>query len=84
MNMKICEIISNAPKRTQLQPSILKQQARVNKVVAQIAASDQQQPPTEDEKVLAMWAIRDMKKRTDQNYAEQLKQQLAKAEAAIR
>ena len=78
--MKINEIIASTPKVVQLQPSLVKRQARVNKVVAQIAASEKQQPPTEDEKVLAMWALRDMKAKTDQQYAQQLRQQLAAAE----
>lgn len=52
--MKICEIIANAPKNNRLQPSVVKQQARVGKVVAQIAASDQKQPPTEMDKVMAI------------------------------
>ena len=82
--MKINEIIASTPKNNQLQPSVVKRQARVNKVVAQIAASEKQLPPTEDEKVLAMWALRDMKAKTDQQYAQQLRQQLAKAEKAVR
>ena len=81
--MKINEIICKAPQRNQLQPSVVTRQARVNKVVAQIAASDQQQPPTEDEKVRAMWAYRDMKKRNDKAYAKRLRQQLASAEKAL-
>ena len=40
--MNINEIITSAPKKNQLQPGVVKRQARVNKVVAQIAASDQQ------------------------------------------
>ena len=64
-------------------PSVVKQQGRVSQVVAQIAASDQQQPATEKEKVLAMWRYRDLKKQTDKNYAARLKQQLANAEAKL-
>ena len=79
--MKINEIITRASTNNKLQPTVVKRQARVNKVVAQIAASEKQLPPTEDEKVLAMWALRDMKAKTDQQYAQQLRQQLAKADA---
>lgn len=82
--MKINEIIGKAPQRSQLQPSVVKRQARRNKIVAQIAANDQQQPPTEEEKVRAMWAYRDLKMRNDKTYAQRLRQQLANAEAALR
>jgi len=56
---------------------------RVRQVVAQIAASDQQKPVTEKEKVLAMWRYRELKKQTDKNYAARLRQQLAKAEKKL-
>ena len=82
--MKINEIIASTPQAVQLQPSVVKRQARVNKVVKQIAASEKQLPPTEDEKIQAMWALRDMKKQTDQNYAQGLRQQLTKAERTLR
>ena len=82
--MKINEIITSAPQAVQVQPSVVKRQARVNKVVAQIAASEKQLPPTEDEKVRAMWALRDMKKVNDKRYAQNLRQQLAKAEACCK
>ena len=38
------------------------QQGRAWQAVAKIAVSDQQQPATEKEKVLAMWRYRDFKK----------------------
>ncbi len=82
--MKICEIIVSATKNNRLQPSVVKRQTRVNKVVAQIAASEKQLPPTEDEKIRAMWALRDMKKVNDKRYAQNLRQQLAKAEACCK
>ena len=84
MKMKINEIIARTPQAVQLQPSVVKRQARVNKVVAQIEASEKQLPPTEDEKVLAMWALRDMKTQTDKQYAQNLRQQLAKADACCK
>ena len=82
--MKINEIVANAPQNNRLQPSVVKQQARVGKVVGQIAASDQQQAPTELDKVLAIRSYANMKKRADRTYAERLRQQLATAEAAAR
>ena len=82
--MKINEIVANAPQNNRLQPSVVKQQARVGKVVGQIAASDQQQAPTEMDKVLAMRSYANIKKRADRTYAERLRQQLATAEAAAR
>jgi uncharacterized protein YoxC len=75
--MKINEIITNI---NQVQPSLVKQQASVNKVVNQIAASDEKQQPTEIDKVIAMRAYSDMKKRTNKHYAERLRKQLAQAE----
>jgi hypothetical protein len=83
--MKIREIVEAAPQRpVAVPPSIVKQQGRVGQVVAKIAASDQQQPATEKEKVLAMWRYRDLKKQTDKNYAARLRQQLANAEGKLR
>lgn len=82
--MKVREIIEAAPQRpVAVPPSIVKQQGRVGQVVAQIAASDQQQPATEKEKVLAMWRYRDLKKQTDKNYAARLRQQLANIEGRL-
>jgi hypothetical protein len=82
--MKICEIIGSTARSNQPQPTAIQQQQRVGKVVAQIAASDQQQQPTEMDKVLAMRSYAAMKKRNDRLYAQRLKQQLAKAEKAVR
>jgi hypothetical protein len=82
-NMKICEIIANVPQNNRLQPSMVKQQARVGKVVAQIAASDQKQQPTEMDKVMAMRSYATMKKQNDKLYAQRLRQQLASAEKAV-
>jgi hypothetical protein len=60
------------------------QQGRVGQVVAKIAASDQQKPATEMEKVLAMRRYSDLKKRTDKNYAARLRQQLATVDAHLK
>ena len=82
--------LSNLPAAKQqsrqlsVQPAMMKQQARVGKVVAQIAASDQQRAPTELDKVLAMRSYSNMKKRADRTYAERLRQQLTAADKAVR
>lgn len=82
--MKIKEIISNTKQVLNVQPSVVKQQNQVGKVVAQIAASDAQQKPTEMDKVMAMRKYSDFKKRNDELYAERLRQQLATAELKVR
>jgi hypothetical protein len=82
--MKINEIITTTKQVLNVQPSLVKQQNRVGKVVAQIAASDAQQEPTEIDKVLAMWTYRNIKHRNDKNYAARLRQQLMKAKAIAR
>jgi len=82
--MKVREIIEAAPQRpVAVPPSLVKQQGRVGQVVAQIAASDQQKPATEMEKVLAMRRYSDLKKRTDMNYVARLRAQLANAETKL-
>lgn len=79
--MKINEVIvCEARKPVAPVPSVLKRQQRVGKVMQQIAASDQQQQPTEIDKVLAMRRYADWQKQTDQKYRQRLKQQLAAAE----
>jgi hypothetical protein len=81
--MKVKEIIEARQQQpVAVTPTIVKQQGRVGQVVAKIAASNQQQPATEMEKVLAMRKYADLKKRTDRRYAEQLRLQLANADAA--
>ncbi len=82
--MKIREIIEAMQQPVAVPPTIVKQQGRVGQVVAKIAASDQQHPATEMEKVLAMRRYSDLKKQTDKNYAVRLRQQLANAEAGLR
>jgi hypothetical protein len=82
--MKIREITEAAPQRpVAVPPTVIKQQGRVGQVVAKIAASDQQKPATEMEKVLAMRRYSDMKKQTDKNYVARLRQQLANAETKL-
>lgn len=77
-------MITNTKQVLNVQPSLVKQQNRVGKVVTQIAASDAAQEPTEMDIVLAMRAYSDMKKRNDKLYAQRLQQQLAQAKAAAR
>ena len=83
--MKINEIItSNQGQSAVAQPAAVKQQARVAKVVANIAASDTKQAPSEMDKVLAMRAYADMKDRADKDYKQRLKQQLSNAKRIVR
>jgi hypothetical protein len=82
--MKVREIIEAMQQPVAVPPSIVKQQGRVSQVVAKIAASDQRQPATEMEKVLAMRRYSDLKKRTDKNYAARLRQQLANAQTRLK
>jgi hypothetical protein len=81
--MKIAEVINGAAEQGIVQPSVLAQQARVGKVVKQIAASDAAKPASEMDKVLAMRQMATMKKQTDKGYAQRLRQQLASAEAQL-
>jgi len=71
--------ISEARKAVAPVPSALKRQQRVGRVMRQIAASDQQQQPTEVDKVLAMRQYAKWQKQTDRVYEKRLKQQLAAA-----
>ena len=83
--MKIKEIIESTQENVvTMQPSVVKQQARVSKVVRDIATSDAKQVPSEMDKVMAMRSYATMKKRADKQYAERLRQQLANAERTIR
>jgi len=59
-----------------VQPSAAQGQAKVAQLVNQIAASDQQRPPTAEEKVIARMQYANMKKQADRTYAAQLQQQL--------
>ena len=79
--MKVNEVIQQR-RPASVQPSVVVQQAKVNGVVGQLAASEQQQPPTEMDKVMAMRRYSELKKRTDKNYVQRLRQLLARAETA--
>ena len=81
--MKIKEVISNN-QPAQVQPSVVQRQARVAKVINQRVASDQQQAPSEMDKVMAMRKMATMKKQTDRNYAARLRRQLANAEGNLK
>ena len=79
--MKVNEVIGKKP--VVVQPTLTQQQQRVGKVLQRSIASDQQQPPTEMDAVMAMRQHADMKKQTDRSYAAKLKQQLASAEERL-
>lgn len=63
-DLKISGMIANEPKGAKLQLSVVAQQRRVGRVVTQVVASDQQQQPTEMDKVLRMRHYADMKSAT--------------------
>ncbi len=75
--MKISEILLRTHKVMDVQPAPVQRQARVNQVVSQIAASDQQKPASEMDKVMAMRKYANIKKQAKQNYVSSLQQQLA-------
>jgi hypothetical protein len=77
--MKIREVVSPTKQVLNVQPNLVKQQQRVANVVQQIAASDQQQAPTEMDKVLAMRQVSAMEKQADKNYVIGLQRQLQAA-----
>lgn len=81
--MKITEIIGSELPKVTPQPSVVAQQQRIGKVVAQIAASDQQREPTEMDKVLAMRRYAKLKKQNNKEYVLRLQQQLADAKASM-
>lgn len=76
--MRYYEFVSEAQRRQVLQPDLLKQQARVTKVVNRLAATDVQQP-TEDDIAIGMMRYSELKKRNNKLYAQQLQQQARKA-----
>ena len=80
----ISELLFNTTKNARVLPDVVKQNARVTSVVSDIAASDAQQAPTEFDKVLAMQRYSKLKKQTNKNYAQRLRQQLANAEANVK
>lgn len=79
--MKISEVIvCEAKKAVAPVPSVIKRQQRVGKVMQQIAASDQQQQPSEMDKVMAMRQYAKWQRQTDKMYRQRLKQQLVAVE----
>lgn len=77
--MRFYEFAAPVKNVLHVQPEAVKQQARVRKVVAQIAASERNQEPTELDKVLAMQRMAAMKKAANKNHVRQLRNQLAVA-----
>ena len=83
--MKINEIILKASQQpATVQPSVVNQQARVAKVMNDIAVSANNKAPTEEEKVLAIRNIADQKQRNNREYAARLAKQLVIAKNATR
>jgi len=83
--MKINEIILKASQQpAAVQPSVVNQQARVAKVMNDIAVSANNKAPTEEEKVLAIRNIADQKQRNNREYAARLAKQLVIAKNATR
>jgi len=80
--MRYYEFIGEAKRRQILQPDLLKQQARIAKVVNRIAATDVQEP-TDDEKAIAMMQYSELKKRNNKLYAQKLQQQANKARLSL-
>jgi hypothetical protein len=78
--MKINEVIGKTKKVLDIQPQTVARQTRVNNLVSQIATSDQQQQPSEMDKVMATRQYANMKKQAQQNYTKQLRLQLANAQ----
>jgi len=78
--MRICEVIARKKQVIDVQPAQMQRQSRINQVVNQIAASDQQQQPSEMDKVMATRQYATMKKQAQQNYTKQLRLQLANAQ----
>jgi len=79
--MRCYEFIAKTKKVLDVQPSVAQGQAKVAQLVNQIAASDQQRPPTAEEKVIAQMQYANMKKQADRTYAAQLQQQLIAIQA---
>jgi hypothetical protein len=77
--MKINEIITSTQQPAPMQPSIVQRQARVNSVVKQIAASEQERPATRAEMVAAHMQYSQMKRKNDEAYAQRLRQQAMQA-----
>lgn len=74
--MRISEVIVCEARKAVPVPSVVKRQQRVGKLVQQIAASDQQQQPTEMDKVLAIRQYANWQKQADKIYTQGLRKQL--------
>jgi hypothetical protein len=81
--MRYYEFVGESQSRQVLQPDLLKQQARVAKVVNRLAATDVQQP-TEDDIAIGMMQYSELKKRNNKLYAQQLQQQANTAKNYIK
>lgn len=79
--MRILEVLGKTPT---IKPTVVSQHERVTQLVQKILASDQKQAPTEMDKVMAMRRAGQLKKQRDKQYADQLRQQLAVAQSAIK
>lgn len=75
--MKISEVIG--PAAPLIQPTIVKQQQRVNALVQQMAVADQQQQqPTAEDQRLAQNKFNALKREIDAQYVQQAEQELIK------
>lgn len=83
--MRFSEFSISEATKPVIAPSAVQQQQRINKVVANYAASEQQQQqPTGMEVAIAMRRYAEMKKRADRAYAARAKQELAIAQSAVK
>jgi hypothetical protein len=77
--MKIAEVVNNAAQPIVVQPSALQRQARINKIVQQLAAADFQNAqtgePTEDELFFARKIFKQQKDKADADYEQRQQQQ---------
>ena len=77
--MKIAEVLDKAAQPIVLQPSALQRQARINKIVHQLAMADAQNAqtgePTEDEMFFARKIFKQQKDEADAEYELRQRQQ---------
>jgi hypothetical protein len=79
--MRFSEFGMNEGRQVAIQPAAVQQQSRINKVVANYAASEQrQQNPTETEIAIAMQRYGEMKRQAQKRYIARLRMQLAATE----
>lgn len=78
--MRYYEFVGEAQHRQTIQPDLVKQQARIAKVVNRLCATDVQEP-TDDEKAIAMMQYSELKRRNNKLYAQKLQQQAKQATA---